>query len=107
MKKHIRNESWEERDTDVGALYFEDSLGYQLPPHTDVPQKLVTCLIYCAEDDESSDMGTSLFKLKMVFMLTRKSTIGMIFHNLMKLKGSRISQIQHYYLVPPIYHIMV
>ena len=27
-------------------------------------KKLVTCLIYCAEDNESSDMGTSLFKLK-------------------------------------------
>ena len=63
MKKHIKKESWEEHDTDVGALYFEDSLVTNFC-HTPTPQKLVTCLIYCAEDDESSDMGTSLFKLK-------------------------------------------
>lgn len=72
MKKHIKHESWEERDTDIGALYFEDSLGYQLPPHTDVPQKLITCLIYCADDDESPDMGTSLFKLKKGFRADRE-----------------------------------
>ncbi|MCR9176097.1 MAG: 2OG-Fe(II) oxygenase [Alphaproteobacteria bacterium] len=43
---------------------IEDHQGYQLAPHTDVSQKLVTCLIYLAEDDADPMIGTELYALR-------------------------------------------
>lgn len=42
--------------------YLDDRTGYELLPHTDVPQKLVTLLLYLAEDDADSDLGTALYR---------------------------------------------
>lgn len=43
---------------------IEDHQGYQLAPHTDVSQKLVTCLIYLAADDADPMIGTELYALR-------------------------------------------
>jgi hypothetical protein len=43
---------------------IEDRQGYQLAPHTDVSQKLVTCLIYLAADDADPMIGTELYALR-------------------------------------------
>ena len=43
---------------------IEDHEGYQLAPHTDVSQKLVTCLIYLADEDADPLIGTELYALR-------------------------------------------
>lgn len=44
------------------AEYLDDRSGYELRPHTDVPQKLVTVLLYFADDDADPDLGTALYR---------------------------------------------
>jgi hypothetical protein len=39
----------------------EDRSGYALLPHTDVPHKAVTLLIYLAQDDDDPTLGTELY----------------------------------------------
>lgn len=43
------------------AEYLDDRSGYELRPHTDVPQKLVTVLLYFADDDADPELGTALY----------------------------------------------
>jgi len=44
--------------------YFENDPGYELLPHTDVATKVITLLIYLAEDDSHPELGTELFMLR-------------------------------------------
>lgn len=41
--------------------FIEDREGYALAPHTDVSQKVVTCLIYLARDGADPSLGTRLY----------------------------------------------
>jgi hypothetical protein len=41
--------------------YVEDASGYELLPHTDTASKLVTLLIYFADDDDNPGLGTELY----------------------------------------------
>lgn len=42
-------------------LMVEDRTGYALLPHTDVPHKAVTLLIYLAEEGDDPDLGTEIY----------------------------------------------
>lgn len=42
----------------------EDRGGYSLEPHTDVRQKVVTCLIYLAEEGADPSLGTRLYAVR-------------------------------------------
>ncbi|MDF1793681.1 MAG: hypothetical protein P1U88_17345 [Thalassobaculaceae bacterium] len=44
--------------------YFENDPGYELLPHTDTTQKVITLLIYLADDDAHPELGTELFALR-------------------------------------------
>lgn len=44
--------------------FFLDRSGYELLPHTDVPHKAVTMLIYLADDEDDPSLGTELFALR-------------------------------------------
>ena len=39
----------------------DDRSGYALLPHVDTPQKLITCLIYLADQGQNPALGTSLY----------------------------------------------
>lgn len=47
-----------------GLQFIEDRAGYSLAPHTDTPQKLITLLIYLADDDDEPELGTQLYALR-------------------------------------------
>lgn len=48
----------------AGLGYFENDPGYELLPRTDTPQKVLTLLIYMADDDAHPELGTDLFMLR-------------------------------------------
>lgn len=48
----------------VEAMLVRDEVGYALGPHTDSRTKLVSCLIYLANDDLHPDLGTALYRPK-------------------------------------------
>jgi len=41
--------------------YIDDRTGYELGPHTDVGRKLLTMLVYLADDDTDPGLGTVLY----------------------------------------------
>lgn len=47
--------------TSCSMEYLDDRCGYDLLPHTDVSQKLVTVLLYLADDDAEPNLGTILY----------------------------------------------
>ncbi len=65
MRQHIRKSwlKWDILECFPEALYIKDNSNFSLKPHTDVPQKLVTCLIYGKTYDANFDAGTTLFSL--------------------------------------------
>lgn len=42
-------------------ILTEDSVGYEIGPHTDAPSRLVTLLFYVPESGESPEAGTSIY----------------------------------------------
>lgn len=44
--------------------YIDDRTGYALPPHTDAPRKLVTLLLYLADEGADPELGTALYALR-------------------------------------------
>lgn len=45
-------------------LLMRDGAGYDLPPHTDSPSKVVSVLFYLPGDDGHPDTGTALYRAK-------------------------------------------
>lgn len=46
------------------SLIVEDSEGYSIKPHTDMPKRLMTVLIYLPEDMSMTQYGTSFYRPK-------------------------------------------
>lgn len=63
MRQHIKKPwiKWDILECVPEALYIKDDSNFSIKPHTDVPQKLVTCLIYGKMYDANFDAGTTLF----------------------------------------------
>lgn len=49
---------------DPSLTLVEDRSGYELLPHTDIPSKAITLLIYLAGDGDDPRLGTELFWLR-------------------------------------------
>jgi hypothetical protein len=47
---------------DMGSAIVQDIPGYELGPHTDTPDKLMTGTFYLPETDEDVDCGTVLYR---------------------------------------------
>ncbi len=45
-------------------ILMRDGAGYELPPHTDSPSKVVSVLFYLPEDDTHPETGTALYQPK-------------------------------------------
>ncbi|EDP63345.1 hypothetical protein BAL199_28525 [alpha proteobacterium BAL199] len=45
-------------------VLVEDRSGYELLPHTDVPQKALTLIVYLAADDADPSLGTELYAFR-------------------------------------------
>lgn len=43
------------------AMFMRDVRGYQLGPHTDLPQRLMSVMFYLPDDAAHSDIGTSVY----------------------------------------------
>jgi len=48
-------------DISSDGLLVQDHTGYEISPHTDAPQRLVSTLFYCPEDDTNAELGTSIY----------------------------------------------
>lgn len=48
----------------IATEFIDDRRGYELLPHPDAERKLITVLIYVADDDSDPSIGTEIYALK-------------------------------------------
>lgn len=54
--------SWADVEFAHEALVVRDHTDYALGPHTDHPDKVLSLLFYCPDDDSKKHLGTSIYK---------------------------------------------
>ena len=69
------------KDVYVRIEVISDKPGFWLRPHTDIKEKLMSCLIFSSPNGESEDLGTDFYdeRLKLVKTVKYRENYGYIF----------------------------
>lgn len=60
---------------------LDDKKNFWLAPHVDIPEKLISCLIFINSDNEDENLGTDLYNpgLKVIKTVPYKNNFGFLF----------------------------